>query len=295
MSPVADRSLTRLAVFCTLAVLALTGCAGKKAWYGDPEKGLNLEYRFTNAKPLSYRMTNTFKQTLDIMGQTMEVDADGETAFTVSSEGAAKDIYTLDVAIDAASFAIKSMGGNIEPDMSELAGKRFAMTLTLLGKELDVSGAEELTYDMGPQGTGNMSSQFQAVFPDLPGRAVAVGDTWTSSDTVRDKSENSESTIMLHNTHTIDGFETVNGMECVRIRNAFTGSLAGKGQQQGMDLVSKATIEGTETWYFAYKKGVFVRTVSTGSAKGTIVGSGMQEITIPMTRKFEMTAELLAE
>lgn len=295
MTRVGNQNRTRLVACCILAVFVLAGCAAKKAWYGDPERGLNLEYRFTGKKPLSYRMTNTFKQTLDIMGQSMEVNADGETAFTLNPKGAAEDVYTLDVAIDAASFDIKSMAGNIEPDMSELVGKHFDMTLTLLGKELDVSGAEELTYDMGPQGTGNMSSQFQATFPDLPGRPVAVGDTWTSSDTVRDKSEKGENAIILHNTHTIDGFETIGGMECVRIKNAFNGALEGKGQQQGMDFVSKAKIEGAETWYFAYKKGVFVKTVSSGSAKGTIVGSGMQDITIPMTRKFEMTAELVIE
>lgn len=37
------------------------------------------------------------------------------------------------------------------------------------------------------------------------------------------------------------------------------GSLDGKGEQMGTDLTSEGEIEGSDTLYFTYKKGIFVK------------------------------------
>lgn len=72
----------------------------------------------------------------------------------------------------------------------------------------------------------------------------------------------------------MDGFETVDGLECVRIKSAITGTLEGTGEEQGMALNFKGEIEGTDTWYFAYKEGFYVKMASTAAMEGTIATSG---------------------
>jgi len=60
-----------------------------------------------------------------------------------------------------------------------------------------------------------------------------------------------------------------------------------------MDLVTQADIEGSVVWYFAYKKGIFIQSKTTGTGEGTITASGAQNMTIPMVREFEIEAKLV--
>jgi hypothetical protein len=295
MSRYSNSNTRYLIALSFIAVLLLTGCAAKKAWWGDTERGLVLEYRFPAKSPLAYRASNQFKQSMSIMGQTIEINADGMTGFSLSTKGAQEGVYTLEVTIDSMRVSVDSPQGKLQADTDQVIGKRFDMILSLLGRELDVSGAAEITYDMGPEGPRSVATEFQALFPDLPGRPITVGDTWTSRDTVTEKSAGNELLITFESLHTLDGFETVAGMECARIKTTFTGLMKGKGYQGPMELVSEAAIKGSDTWYFAYRKGIFVRNSSEGTAEGIITGTGPQEITIPMTRTFKMGTELVTK
>ena len=93
--------------------------------------------------------------------------------------------------------------------------------------------------------------------------------------------------------HSLLRVETINGMECAKITTNVTGKLHGTRSQSGMDFVTDATIEGTDTWYFAYEKGIYVKSSSGGTAEGTIKDAMGQGINIPMTREFSMTLELV--
>ncbi|UCF05613.1 MAG: hypothetical protein JSV33_00835 [bacterium] len=295
MSRYSRLSSRRMLALMFVAVLLLAGCAAKRAWWGDTEKGLVLEYRFPTGSPLAYAASNQFKQSMSIMGQTIEVNAGGVTGFSVNRKSMQKGEYTLEITMDSMSVSVDSPQGRLQADTEQVIGKRFDMTLSLWGKELDVSGATEIKYDMGPEGPRSIATEFQALFPDLPGRPITVGDTWTSRDTVTEKNADNELLLTFESSHTLDGFETVAGMECARIKTTYTGTMKGKGRQGPMELVSEAAIKGNDTWFFAYRKGIFVKNSSEGSAEGIITGSGPQEITIPMTRTFMMSTELVTK
>ena len=89
------------------------------------------------------------------------------------------------------------------------------MVLSPLGSEVDVSGAEAITYDIAGE-TRNLSSGFKMFFPDLPGKPVKIGDTWPSSAGTDEKTGSMKIQIDLQNVNTLEGFETVDGMECAR-------------------------------------------------------------------------------
>ncbi len=276
-------------VFCFLA-----GCAAKIGdLWGDPTTGLILQYRMPDDQILKYQASGEVNQNLEVMGQSVDVEINSASVFSVKSKGPKKDNHQLGITIDSMSTDIISMEGELSADMSAVIGKSFDMTLSPLGKELELSGAESIKYDLGPEGKRSVKSLFQAIFPDLADRPVKIGDTWTSTDTITEKSENNESIVHLESVNTLKGFETVDGMECVKITAEITGKTEGKTVQQGMDLISEGEMKGTATWYFAYKEGIFVKMITKGSAESTITVSGPQNMSIPMMLEVKEEVKLV--
>ncbi len=273
-----------------LAISMLAGCAAKTApVWGDPQKGLILQYRMPEGQVLKYESWGETQQTMEVMGQTIDVDIDSMNAFSVESKGQKEQNYRLTITIDDMSMGIQSPQADLEADMSTVIGKSFDMLLSSLGKELELIGAEDIEYDMGPEGTRNVAAGFQDIFPAVTNRPVKIGDTWPDESTVTDKSSSGEAIIKISSLNTLEGFETIDGWECARISAKASGTIEGTGEQQGMELITRGDIKGTATWYFAYKEGLFVKQTMEGSVEGT-VNVPSQSIDIPFTR--EMTSEI---
>jgi hypothetical protein len=284
-------------IFCVLATAAsfgLSACAAKKApLWGDPQSGLILTYRMPEKEALNYRFLSDQTPNLEAMGQSITTESQVTIGFLVQTKGMKENHHLLGLTIKEMKADIKSPQGPLSPDLSAIIGKGFDMTMTNLGKEMELSGAASIQYDLGPSGKRNLASVFQAFFPDLPGRAVRIGDTWTAEDLITDKAEGVEIRIRMKNEHKLEGFETVAGLDCARIGTAVTGTLEGEGEQQGMRMIFKGDIKGTDTWYFAYREGFYVRLVSSASVDGKVEASGLQSMTIPLTQKIKMETNLL--
>lgn len=286
------RCLTFIPILIALGLLA--GCAAKTAdpW-GNPKTGLILQYRMTENQILKYQMSGEQTQNMEIMGQSIDTQSSSESGFSVKSKGLQEGNLFLGVTIDSMSINISSPQGELSPDMSTVLGKSFDMTLSPLGKELDVSGAEAIEYDMGAAGTRSIGSNFQAAFPDLAGKPVKIGDTWTSTDTITEKTDEIEVRINFESVNTLEGFETVDGLECVKVMADVIGTVEGQGEQMGMQLAIEGEVQGKGTWYFAYKEGIFVKDTTNISTVGTISTSGAQAMTIPMKQEMTMETKLV--
>jgi len=277
-----------------LAIALLAGCAAKTAnLWGDPKTGLILQYRMPENQVLKYQGSGGMTMDMEVMGQTMEIEADETLAFTVKSKGLEENNYHLQVTIDSISMKIATPQGDLVPDLSPVEGKSFDMTFSPIGEEKDLSGAESIEYEVEPGTITNIASKFQAVFPDFAGRPVKIGDAWTTRAAITENSNKSESLIKLELLNTLEGFETVDGMECVRIKAEFTGTIEGKSEPEpGVELVLEGEVKGTDIWYFAYKEGIFVKTVSNGTAD-IIATASVQGISIPMKREFNSEMVLI--
>lgn len=289
-------SRTWLIGFLSLsAVSLLASCTAKKViLWGDPKTGLILTYRMSGNKPLNYQFNTEQSQTIEVMGQSIATESHMAIRFSVRPKGIKENHHQLGLTIDAMKVDVEGPQGPLSPDMSKVIGKTFDITLTELGKELDISGAASIQYDLGPAGKRNIASNFQAFFPDLAGKPVKIGDTWTAEDLIKDETAGGEVRIRLKSEHKLDGFETLDGLECARIKSAVTGSLEGEGNEQGLVLTFKGDIEGADTWHFAYKEGIYVKMDSAAAVKGTITTSGGQNMTIPLTQKLKMETRLTA-
>jgi hypothetical protein len=285
------------------AALVLAGCAAKTqapvvtatAAKAPAAKaapvGTVLEYKMPEGRMLSYQNTGEALEATDMMGQSVESHTTSSEAFTLRAKGRKEGNLLLGVTIDDMSMTITSPRGDMSPDMTSLAGKTFDMVLSPLGQEVDVSGAEALTYKMAT-GTRNLATTFKLFFPDLPEKPLKVGDVWPSSGGAEEKTGAVDLRLAFQNVNHFEGLETVDGIECARIRSEVTATITGSGSQQGMDMVFSGTGQGTDLWYFAVKDGIYVK--STGDLKMdmsiTVSAMGM---TIPVTTTRKGTVQLV--
>lgn len=273
-----------LFLLAILLVVFMGGCAGtgKKAIWGDPQSGLILTYRMQDNQVLQYRTSSGQDQTVEIMGQSNTNKSSSSLKFSVKSKGLKENNLVLGITVDDMKIAVKSMMGDMTPDMKSVIGKDFEMTLSSLGKEIKLSGAKSLTYSLGMLGDRNIDSAFKSIFPDLSNKPVKIGESWTTKEVVKDEGGGMNVTVAMENINTLEGLETVNGMECVKIVSKATGTLSGEGQQGGQELTVKGEIKGSSTWYFAYKEGVFVKSTGQSTSKGSVEVVA-QNMTLPMT------------
>jgi hypothetical protein len=244
---------------------------------------VTLAYEFPEAKTVSYRQTSTEKQYMQINGQDINTLTQSSLEFSAKSKGIKDSNFGLGVTIDAMKISVQGPQGDLSPDFSQILGKSFEMTMSRLGKELDTSGAAALKYQLGPTSSRDLSAGFQAFFPDLPDRPIKKGDTWPSQDKVTQNTSNGEILVNSQNVHTVDGFETVDGIECARIKTTTTGTLKGNLEEGGVALTLDCKIEGTGTWYFAVKEGVLVKADNKASYTGTITAGEPANLSIPLS------------
>ena len=291
-----NKGLKQIGLSLTLVALIIflmAGCAAKKQFWGDPKTGLILKYQMPKSQTLKYSFTTDMKQNLEVMGNVMENIIASSYEFTTKSKGKKGKNNLIEITVDSMKMSINSPQGDFSPDLSSVIGKYFDMTITSKGKELDVAGAEAIKYNLGPQGDRSIVSDFKTIFPDLAEEPVKVGDSWTTKDTLDVKDGETDIKMTFESVNTLSGFETINGMECIKVTAKTTGVLEGEGQQGGADMVFDGDIESTDAWYFAYKKGLFVKFISEGETDATISISGPQNMTIPMTMEMKFETELI--
>jgi hypothetical protein len=252
-----------------------------------------LEYKMPAGRVLTYQAKSEEAQVMDVMGQTMDTHTTSASTFTFKAKGRKDKDFLMATTIDDMSASVTSAQGDMSPDMTSVKGKSFDLVLSPLGSEVDVSGAEAITYAIATE-TRNIASGFKTFFPDLPGKAVKVGDTWPSSDAVEEKTGSMTIQLQFQNVHTLEAFETVDGMECARVSSQVTGTISGSGNQMGQDMTFSGTSKGKNVWYFAVKEGIYVKAASETTTEVSIDVSSAG-VTIPMTQTSKSEVKLVGK
>jgi hypothetical protein len=264
--------------------LLLAGWAMPKAGTAfAAQEGTVLKYKMPAGQVLRYLEKQESREVGEVMGQTLESVSVDTNAYSFRAKGRKEQNYLLGVTIDDKTMSIISVQGDMSPDLTAVKGKSFDMVLSPLGAEVDVSGAEAITYQM-VTGTRSVASGFKIFFPDLPARPVKIGDSWPSSFSIEEKAGAMTIRFEGQSVNTLEGFEAVDGMACARIAAKLTGSISGSGSQQGADVLFSGTLKGTDVWHFAPKEGLFVRSTSDSVTEMTVSVTGAQTMTIPTTQ-----------
>jgi len=217
------------------------------------------------------------------MGETIESQTTSTSAYSFQSKGWRGPNHILGVTVDDMSMNVTGSVGDLSPDLTSVRGRSFDMVLSPLGVEVDASGAESITYEFA-SGPRNIASSFKSFFPDLPGKPVKVGDSWPSNYNIDEKSGTKDLRMEFQSINTLEGFETVDGMECARITSKITGKISGSEKHPAHDMLFTGTHKGTEVWSFGFKEGIYVRSTSEIVIEMITSVSGVQATTIPSTQ-----------
>jgi hypothetical protein len=247
-----------------------------------PKDPVKLVYNFAEGKSVTYHMTTSVTQAMDINGQTMNVLVNNNMAFKVKMAGKSDANLKLEILMDSISTKVDAMQASQGGKVKDIEGKSFIMIISPYGKEVDLSEASKVEYTTEGSGPGNLSQAFASIFPDLPENAVKPGDTWTKTDTINTKTATSSIIQIIQSTNKFEGIEKNNGFECAKISSSITGTSQISAQSNGMDLFISGPVQGTVTLYFAVKEGYFVRQETISKMNGTVEISGPQSMTFPM-------------
>ena len=174
-----------------------------------------LEYKMPAGRALTYQDKTESTEVMEVMGQSMDTQSTNTSSVTFKSKGLKDKNFLLGVTIDdMVSTVASSAQGDMSPDLSSVKGKSFDMIVSPLGAEVDVAGAEAITYEFGGS-TRNLATGFKMFFPDMPGKPIKVGDTWPSTDGNDEKIGEMTLRIDLKSVHTLEGFETIDGLDAL--------------------------------------------------------------------------------
>lgn len=278
-----------------LLLFILWGCASQKAFWGSADSGFILNYRMDKGTTLQYAISGTINQSMEMMGQSMDTKTDFLSKYSIKINDIDKqNNYLTTITIDDMSIKANNPQGSINPDLSSIIGKKFGLTASPKGKELEFSGVDSITIDMGQMAGGKQSvkNYFREVFTDLPQKPVKIGDTWTSKEERTEPQGGMQVHMVMNANHKLLGYEKVDGMECLKIETKGKGTLDGSGERNGAQLSFEGDLETNSTWFFAYKKGILIKANSDSFMEATIAVSGPADMTIPMTQDTKSVLKL---
>ena len=276
-------------VALSLIVLLLFGCTVKQTIKGGEKAGFDLFYRLDKDQRLNYEFNTKIDNRMKIRDQETITKEDSRILCSmVGTEANQPDQLSSQVTIDDMQMkTLQTAGGEsgeIERDLSNVIGKSFNLTFSPQGKEIDYSGIEKITIDYGPMNGGEQSviNHFRDMFPNLPTKVINIGETWTETvEETRQLSKNASMKIILNLTSTIEDHEIINGYKCLRIQTKASGNLKGSNRQRNNFYYISGDITNEVTWYFAYQKGLLVKSLSKAEMQLKIYTN----LTIPMIIK----------
>jgi len=278
--------IPRLLMAGIITLVILPGCKVKKDLAGSPETGLAMKYSNNDGKTLLYDWDTELNEKVNYQGNNIEIGITVDLLFLMEPEAKTKGKLDYKVTIDEMETKLTSPRGESTGDVSGAKGKSFGLCIDPDGRNTVITGADNVKYEIIPGQSRSVAMNYQNFFPKLPQNFVKQGDSWEYSDTISE-SENDSKVILIFNNHqTFEGTETIEGMECARIVNRFSGFIEGQGIQEGINIVTKGTLEGSETWYFSWEKGILVRQSTKGTAEALVTSPDKADIQIPTQREF---------
>ncbi|MBN1465248.1 hypothetical protein JXA02_05770 [candidate division KSB1 bacterium] len=284
-----------LLVCCVVLFLLLLECASQKAMWGNEKKGFILSYRLSPNDSWTFQATGDEKTSIDIMGSDRESSTLTKNSYTIRAFASDDSNLNTSVTIDNFVRESEAPEGESSIDASSIVGKNFGLILSPLGKEMEYKGIDDLKIDLGEQGGGVQSvlNFYRDLFPDLADKPIKVGDSWMVQNGFTAPAGNMDIEVNTETKHTLEGLESIGGMECLKFSTTFTGTVKGQGEQGGNNFDLAGDITGSGTWYFAYKKGAFVKSDGLSNVKGTIKLSGGYDLSMPLTQETVTSVQLV--
>lgn len=111
---------------------------------------------------------------------------------------------------------------------------------------------------------------FKYATPNLPGRSVEIGDTWSDSLSFPRIEAGSKIDADLYLTHELTGFEKIKGRECAVIESKINSTLDDTFELMAMPWDLEGELTGNMIWYFDYSQGVITKLKIEEKSEGSV-------------------------
>lgn len=226
------------ALLCTL----LAACAGGSG--GAPTLG----YAVPASPSLTYAVGDTLTIAVQGLGQPLELAVRSAARYGVTYAAASQGLAAT-AAIESLSAELAvPMGEPMTMDESVLEGD-FAFELDTRGRVLSMSSPSAT--DVGGQVFGAAAPLLAySLFPRLPGRVVAVGDSWADSLTYTQTLEAGETEVTSALTYTVLGETQMAGRSLLDIGFEGTAEISQEMSIEGaaVNLAAETEVSGSLLW-----------------------------------------------
>ncbi len=254
---------------------------------------VKLSYNYPVDKAIKYLNNSVMTQIMDMQGQSMQVDVASAFGCSVRTAGKQDNNFKIEIRIDTLGQTTNSPMGSSGGSIQDIKGNSCNVVISPEGKMIDMSETANLVYTTEGSGQSNMAQNISDFFPVLPAKAIAVGDTWNSIDSGTIKSPSMTMKTIDNIVSKLEGFETVNGIDCARISGVHSGTIAMNVQNQGMDIFIKGPFTGTSEFLFAINEGYFIRLSSATKVTGNLEISTPETMSMPIVLDMKSVNEVM--
>ncbi len=258
---------------------------------GIAQKKYNPEIKLNKGDTLIYLIQTNVDMTQSMMGQdiNMNVSTQSKNIITVNDIDK-NDYYHL-------SQLSKEMKVNMK--MDQMDSTMFIpdinnLPVLVMSKKGNILHKVVSTNEKG-QTMGNDFGDVTASSPfiEFPDRKISESESW---ETLQNDTVNFMGGDLITNAktvYTLIGTDNKEGVKCLKVNHKTTANNEGTTNMQGMDFAIEGTtvMEGT-TWIDS-KTGIPVFIDGTAESQMTLLLSGQQNMTIPLTYKTTFTKKLL--
>jgi hypothetical protein len=153
-------------------------------------------------------------------------------------------------------------------------------------------GAGQIFYQTGDGATETAAQSFTDFFPDVPEKAIKPGYTWSSTDTLTNKSSVMTLIMVINAENKFEGYENFNGINCAKITYTLSGTRDLKTQSQGMDKKMVGPFSGSGELLFAPVEGYFMKHSVKTKMPGTLEITSPESMSFPVVMYMDSSTEV---
>lgn len=250
----------------TVLLVPLAACAGGTAAPGDLAGPPALAYAVPPGGAATYLQGDTVQMEMDMGGQMMDVTVAMAATLDLAYAGTGDAIEVTATFRDFEIEASNPMAGTQRGDESEIDGP-IVFTIDRRGAGTLVSGPEIEGVVAQAVSPAALAAAF---FPRLPGRAVAAGEEWTDTVTIRTEDETGQNDGTTVFSFTAVGDTVVAGQTLLKVTFLSEDERLSTTSQMGAEITQDVSGQGDGYYLWDQSRNLVVEQYIESRLRGTM-------------------------
>jgi hypothetical protein len=239
------------------------------------EKKYKLEYKLKKGTAFGMTTTTEGKSVREMMGNEIKATTTDVIVCDARVTQTKGETATVEVTYKDRSYETDDPQVQLDTDFSGLLGKTAQFAMTSRGELSEFAGFDalpELAISGGQaHGESQYINELKEFFIQLPEDKIAVGETWSYTKEFNEPVEGGGAKIFVDYTYTLAEVAEKEGHDCLKLTGEYTTKVTGEGAEQGMGYTIDLDGKGSETAWFAYKKGMLLEIETVSFIEGAVV------------------------